>query len=151
MHGIYRYIPLSRRVDYKANGKPIHQSYAAMKIDDVSVEIDPYKVYREKGNIVIRIGHEDEYVDGKKDYSLSYRVHMYQDDSDKYDTFYYNVLPFGWETSIKDSKITLAMPKSFEKNNVDILVGEKGEENHSASVIWKKKGIHMIETMYYLI
>ena len=144
MHGIYRYIPLSRRVEYKADGKPIQQSYAAMQIDDVSVDIDPYKVYTEKGNIVIRIGSEDKYVDGKKDYSLSYRVHMYKDDSEKYDTFYYNVLPFGWETPIKNSKVTLAMPKSFEKKNVDVLVGEKGDESHSDAVKWTKKGNTLI-------
>ena len=140
MHGVYRYIPMSRKIDYKAGGTPIKQSYAAMKIDNVSVDIDPYKVYKETGNEIIRIGDEDKTVSGIKDYSLSYDVHMYADDSDKLDTFYYNVLPFDWETGIEQAAITLAMPKAFEKKNVYVMAGSEGNSNLNDYIEWEKKG-----------
>ncbi|MBQ9180242.1 MAG: DUF2207 domain-containing protein [Firmicutes bacterium] len=139
MHGIYRYIPLSRKIEYKAGGSLIQQSYAAMKVDNVSVDIDPYKSYREQGNIVIRIGDEDKTISGIKDYSFSYDVHMYKDDAEKYDSFYYNVLPFDWDTSIENAKITIAMPKSFEKKNIYVMAGN-GSTNVTDSITWEKKG-----------
>jgi hypothetical protein len=90
IHGIYRYIPFSRTVDYTADGSKVHQRYAAMKISDVSVSNDPFELFRKRGNEVIKIGSGNKTVKGKKKYDLSYRVTLYEDTEDKYDTFYYN-------------------------------------------------------------
>lgn len=140
MHGIYRYIPFSRKIDYKAGGSRIQQSYAAMKISDVSVADYEYKTYRERGNEVIRIGSEDKTVTGKKKYNLSYRVSLYEDEESHFDTFYYNVLPYDWNTAIQNSKITLVMPKKFQKSDVAIMAGREGSEAYNSRIKWKKKG-----------
>ena len=140
MHGIYRYIPLSRKIDYKAGGSRIQQSYAAMKISDVSVADDEYKAYRQRGNEVIRIGDENKTLTGKKKYSLSYRVSLYEDEESHFDTFYYNVLPNDWNTAIQNSKITLVMPKEFQKSDVSIMAGREGSNAYSSRIKWKKKG-----------
>lgn len=140
MHGIYRYIPLSRRVDYEAGGIKFQKSYAAMKISDISVSNDQYETFRERGNQVIRIGDPDKTVKGKKDYSLSYRVALYEDDESDFDVFYYNLLPYDWGTAIQKSKITLVMPKKFSKEDVTVLAGEEGDQEKSDKVSWSVSG-----------
>ena len=140
MHGIYRYIPFSRRIEYDSDGVSIHKAYDAMKISDISVTNEPYNTYRQRGNQVIQIGEAEKTFTGKKSYDLSYRVSLYEDDESKFDTFYYNVLPFDWETSIKKSKITLVMPKKFDKDDVTVMAGIDGNDAYSSMIKWKKKG-----------
>lgn len=139
IHGIYRYIPFSRTVDYTADGSKVHQRYAAMKISDVSVSNDPFEVFRKRGNEVIKIGSGNKTVKGKKKYDLSYRVTLYEDTEDKYDTFYYNVLPFDWSTAVQSSKITLVMPKKFHKEDVSVMAGKDGDPSMNSRIKWKKK------------
>ena len=139
MHGIYRYIPLTNDVTYKDDdGNVLKSGTVSMKVEDISVTKDKYDVSTELGNKVIRIGDEDVTIDGLKDYELSYRVRFYDDGIDAYDSFYYNVLPFDWETPIDESTITVVMPKKVKKDDIKIAVGSGGGK--SELVDWDLEG-----------
>ena len=138
MHGIYRYIPLTQEVTYKDDdGNVLKKGTASIKISDVSVTSDKYKVSTQPGNKVIRIGDEDKTVDGEKEYELSYKVSFYDDGLEDYDSFYYNVLPFDWETPIDSSTIKVVMPKKVKKSNIDVIVGN-GADNEM--IDWDLEG-----------
>ena len=134
MHGIYRYIPLTNDVTYKDDdGNVLKSGTVSMKVQDVSVTKDTYDVSTELGNKVIRIGDEDITIDGLKDYELSYRVRFYDDGIEQYDSFYYNVLPFDWETPIDESTVTVVMPKKVKKSNIQIACGRDGSKDRLES------------------
>lgn len=141
INGIYRYIPLSQTVTYNdKDGKAIEKVRNPMKVEDISVENDPFTKSKENGNMVIKIGDSAQTVNGKKTYTLSYRSRMYDDGVKDYDSFYYNVLPNNWETPIEKSGITINMPKKFNKDNVDVYAGSKDKRNDSDKISWKVKG-----------
>ncbi|MGI6722223.1 MAG: DUF2207 domain-containing protein [Anaerovoracaceae bacterium] len=141
IHGIYRYIPMSQKVEYKDNkGNTIKNVRNPMKVGDFSVDNERWSSEKENGNMVIKIGDPDKTFTGDKTYDLSYRVRMYDDGIGDYDSFYYNVLPFEWETPIKESTITINMPKKFDSKNVDVYAGPEGSRGDSKLIDWKVKG-----------
>ena len=152
IHGIYRYIPLSQTVRFYDNdGQEIKKVRKNMRVEDISVDRDPYTASKEDGNMIIRIGDENKTITGAHTYSMSYRVRLYDDGVKDYDVFYYNVLPTDWETPIKKGTVTITMPKSFEKKNVNVLAGNKKEEYGKAYYNWKVEGntitIELLKTL----
>lgn len=139
MHGIYRYIPLTNDITYYADdGSVLKSGRASMKVEDISVTKDRYDVSTELGNKVIRIGDEDVTIDGLKDYELSYRVRFYDDGIDEYDSFYYNLLPFDWETPIDESTVTVVMPKKVRKADIQVACGSGGGTD--SMIDWELEG-----------
>ena len=124
-HGIYRYIPLSGTAYSQVDGQVVEQKYQ-MKVDQVRVEGYELNTYTENGNLVMQIGSPDYYVDGSQTYVISYRVRLFDDGISEYDSLYYNVLPFGWGTSIDSAEIRIQMPKEFDQDKAEFLVGGYG-------------------------
>lgn len=137
-HGIYRYIPLSGTAYSEYEGIKTELKYK-MKIDMVSVEGYEVNTYEENGNLVIQIGSGDYYVDGDQAYKLSYRVRLYDDGIDEYDSIYYNIIPFGWGTPINKASITVSMPDSFNSENVEFISGVYGSTDVD-SIKWNTSG-----------
>jgi len=123
-HGIYRDIP------YKYYGY-VH------KIDNIQVyNPDTWEAYkikksRSNGNISIRIGNPNKYVDGVVTYAISYTYDMGYDYMDNQDEFYFNLIGNEWDANIEGGTFRVEMPKTFEASDVSITTGYKGEENHS--------------------
>lgn len=132
-HGIYRYIPLKGTVYMKKDGK-IHEVDTKMKVSDIDVDGYEYETYTENGNQVIKIGDPDLMLTGDQSYRISYKLTVYDDGFDKFDYFYYNVIPqgrdeddvLGWETAIDSANVTIEMPKAFDKNDLQVYVGKYG-------------------------
>ncbi len=142
IHGIYRYIPRSRRIEYtSSDGTVLSNGYESMELDEVSVTSDPFKTEKKGGTKIIHIGDAKKTVKGVKDYELSYRVRFYDDDIDKYDSFYYNVLPSDWETPIASSTVTIVMPKPVKKEDIDVRAGTSAsEEGKNDRLEWELDG-----------
>lgn len=123
-HGIFRYIPY---ISY--NDTP------DIKVKDVDTGNDPADVSRENNNYIIRIGDEDKMVEGKKDYTISYRIINYRDENENQKRFAVDLIPTGWETSIDRFSAKITMPESVEGRNVRIYMGKYGSDNGIDTVV----------------
>ncbi len=131
-HGIFRYIPMTstimREVDGKNENFPTRTSIN-------NVKVDGYKFSREyeNGNLVLKIGDADTYVDGRQEYNISYTLKPHDDRMSEYDEVYFNVLPGAWPTPIDASNFNVTLPKAFDKNKVKLFSGDYG--NRSDDVV----------------
>lgn len=144
-HGIYRYIPLSGTAYSQVDGQVVEQKYQ-MKVDQVRVEGYELNTYTENGNLVMQIGSPDYYVDGSQTYVISYRVRLFDDGISQYDSLYYNVLPFDWGTSIDSAEIRIQMPKEFDQNKAEFLVGGYGSVSDDR-IRWSAAGTSVQGTL----
>ena len=126
-HGIYRYVPALGNISTEGNEA---QKYLT-PVTDVSVPNYEYTVYNEAGNCVIRVGSEDYTVYGDQKYSISYQINVGKDHTDKYDFFYLNAIPTGWDTSIDSGQITIHLPFQFDASNVVVYTGKSGSTSTS--------------------
>ena len=147
-HGIYRYIPYKGTVTRQIEGKTVQENYR-MKISDVQVEGYNFDTYDENGNLVIRIGSENEYVEGPQEYRISYRCTLYDDENNAFDSVYWNIIPqgqvsdsgeiSGWTTPIEASNLTIHMPKAFDAGKAEMIAGSYGQVDMGA-VNWSANG-----------
>ena len=137
-HGIFSNIPYKGTTTRQVDGKTVLEKYR-MKISDVQVENYNFDTYTENGNLVIRIGSEDEYVEGPQTYHISYRCTLYDDENAAFDSLYWNILPNEWPTSIVSSSMTVKMPKAFDPSMVEFIAGDYGRADMGA-VEWSVSG-----------
>ena len=114
-HGIYRYIPVGNMKDV-----------GYMKIDNIYVEDYNYEYYTENDDMVIQIGDGSIYVRGKQEYKISYDMTVYEDRDESRDFFYLDVIPTGWETPIDSASVSIKFPKNFDKNDLEVYIGNYG-------------------------
>lgn len=137
-HGIFRNIPYKGTTTRQVDGKTVLEKYR-MKISDVQVENYNFDTYTENGNLVIRIGSEDEYVEGPQTYHISYRCTLYDDENAAFDSLYWNILPNEWPTPVVSSSMTVNMPKAFDPSMVEFIAGDYGQADMGA-VEWSVSG-----------
>jgi uncharacterized membrane protein YgcG len=137
-HGLYRYIPYTGTTTRQVAGKTVLEKYR-MKISDVHVEGYDYETYKENGNLVIRIGREDVFVEGPQEYRIRYRCTLYDDENEVFDSLYWNILPAGWPTPIDASSMTVQMPKEFNSDMAEFIAGAYGQTDMEA-VRWDTDG-----------
>ncbi len=137
-HGIFRNIPYNGMTTRQINGRTVLEKYR-MKISDVRVEGYNFDTYKENGNLIIRIGSEDEYVNGPQEYRISYRCTLYDDENGAFDSLYWNILPNEWPTAVEESTMTVNMPKEFDPGMVEFIAGDYGQVDMEA-VIWSVSG-----------
>ena len=110
-HGIYRNIP---------DGKKVYS------VDNVQVKGYKFEVSKEDGDVAVKIGDADTYLNGKQTFVLSYDLNYYKDDSTDADYLAQNLLPTDWETSIRESVMTLTMPKAVDWEEMEYYAGPAG-------------------------
>ncbi|MBQ9937835.1 MAG: DUF2207 domain-containing protein [Oscillospiraceae bacterium] len=125
-HGIYRYIPYRTTIINDVNGKEVEKN-VRIRVQDIYVEGENFETYKENGNDVIVIGDEDETVKGLKTYKINYKIRIPDDEIKDYDYVYFNFLPHGWETSIKNAKVSFTFPRKTDLSQAYILSGSLGE------------------------
>lgn len=126
-HGITRYIPVQSEYykisNIESSGFDIETSH----------ESNSYSDY-----IIVRMGDADEYLSGRQTFALSYDMICYRDTSNSADYLSLDLLPTGWETPIKSSTLTLAMPKSINWDAVKYYSGSYSKESALSSIFTKK-------------
>lgn len=137
-HGLFRNIPYTGTTTKQIAGRTVLERYR-MKISDVHVEGYEFDTYRESGNLVIRIGSGDSYVNGPQEYRITYKCTLYDDENETFDSIYWNILPNEWPTSIESSSMTIRMPKAFDPDMVEFIAGEYGQADMDA-VDWAVDG-----------
>ncbi len=122
-HGFYRVIP------YK--NYPGHN----IKVKNIKVSENEYKIEKSGGLITIRVGDPDRYVIGENSYSISYDFDMGADVYQDYDEFYFNVIGNLWECDINNASFEINFPKPIGTSKKQILdnlwltIGSFGSEN----------------------
>lgn len=112
-HGIYRDIP-NRYYE-----KPV-------LIENIEVPGHTFALMRQSGNLRIRIGDAEEYVEGTQRYIIRYDYQVSNDPYNDMDEFYFNLIGDAWETTIDGVTFTISMPDAFDPDDISFTYGPFG-------------------------
>ena len=128
-HGIIRSIPLTNNVTREDGSITNNRA----KVSDVTVsatDYAPYETYTDGGYYKIRIGSGDSYVKGDFTYEISYHYALSRDTETDFDEVYFNIIGTEWDTSIKETKFTVTMPKEFDAETLGFTHGGYGSMDY---------------------
>ncbi|MEG0693631.1 MAG: DUF2207 domain-containing protein, partial [Oscillospiraceae bacterium] len=129
-HGIYRYIPYMGNIQYQ-DGDTIKDGKYRASIKNVKVDGHKFEKEYENGNLVLRIGDPDKYVDGEQEYVISFDFDAGEDKVTAFDKVYINLIPTGWRTAIQNASFSLTLPKAIAAENIAVFAGEMGSATQS--------------------
>lgn len=133
-HGIYRYITVGGDVYYRDENGDLQSIKGNLNISNFSAgDVEVY-VSKESSNVVARLGSPDITLTGPYTYTLTYDAQAYDDGVDAFDQVYWDLIPTGWETSIDHASFTVTMPKSFDLENAEFIVGSVGSGDTNRAV-----------------
>ena len=114
--GIYRNIPLESIIPRK-NG-----TFYVVKPNISNLMVNNYYVTNITNNeYKIIIGDENNPIIGKKQYIISYKYNVGNDENNFYDILYFNLVGSEWDTKIQNFEFKVTMPKSFDSQKLEIL------------------------------
>jgi uncharacterized membrane protein YgcG len=116
-HGAMIYIPEDyKSVPWNINGEVFLRDYH-FPISNVKVIGDPIAdLYRENGNVVIKIGDANAFVSGPKTYRFTYTLQMRDLDLNGLQSFYMNLVGPGWTDPIEHVDFSITLPKAWPTN-----------------------------------
>lgn len=101
-------------------------------ISDIYVIGAPYESTKESGNVSLKIGDEDENIDGDKRYIIKYTLNYYDDEEEDGDYIYLNLLPT-WDTRVENFRANITYPKEGKLESVTLTDGEYGSKENKLS------------------
>ena len=120
--GIYRVIP------EEFNGRKIEISNIRTNVQTL--------LKRERNYIYLRLGNQNEYVRGIKNYIIKYDYNLGWNRNTKYDEVYYNLIGNDWDTDINKLQFVVTLPKQFDASKINFTVGKYGSIS-TVGVRWK--------------
>ena len=99
-HGIFRYIPER----YKREGRITTNEISGILVTDTKGQPLSYEVFRENGNVVIKIGDPNMTFSGTRTYVISYRVADAIRRQSGFDELYWDITGEGWSFPILSAK-----------------------------------------------
>lgn len=133
-HGIYRYITVGGDVFYRDESGELQSIKGNLKLSNLDADGVELDVRAESDNMIVRLGSPDVTLTGLKTYTLTYDAQAYDDGVEAFDQVYWDLIPTGWETAIEHASFTVTMPKDFEHDNADVIVGSVGSGDESRAV-----------------
>ena len=125
-HGIIRKIPTRNKVTRLDKTTYINKA----KITDVKVDA-PFKTSTSSSEYSIKIGDAYTYLTGKQNYQISYKYHLGDDNTNKYDELYFNIIGNSWDTVIGNISFVINMPKNFDSTKLGFSRGEYGSTTNN--------------------
>ena len=113
-HGIYRYIPYEPGI------------YVIKKVKVPGENYEISSEYSNNWNQIIQIGDADKVVRGNHTYNVNYNILCYKDEDPDKDYLSIDLIPTGWSTSIKTSKVTVKLPKAVDPASLKLYGGAYG-------------------------
>ena len=135
-HGIYRSIPRTMQVGRRIDGENTVMEYHN-KVQDISVQGAPFDTADENGYTNIRIGDEDETVNGTQTYTISFTYSMPDDRIDENDFLFYSVLGSEWGTTIDHFSFDVSFDKPLPEetlSDVKVYSGAFGGTDNALNV-----------------
>ena len=131
VYGLSRVIPLTNHIITFDNSKKTQE----VKVYDVSVDNQQFKTYVDKkNNFVIDIGDPKVAVVGEKDYVIRYTYDPGTDHQDYYDEFYFDLIPYSFETVIGSISYTVLFPKPINTNYIRLSAIDRYSGNNSSGL-----------------
>lgn len=130
-HGIYRYIPYKQNMVWDTNGSSRTYSYNT-PVKSIGVPGYNYQTYQEGGYTVIKIGDPEQYLKGKKVYTISYDHVLGDDKLEERDFVYYNLIGNKWDTTISDISFSVTLPAAFDADKIKFYAGSYGSTETAA-------------------
>lgn len=129
-HGIYRVIPYR----YRIGGKKYK-----IGISEIQVEGRKFKREYENGNLRIRIGDPDAYVEAQQRYILRYKVKRAWLFEENHTEFYWNLTGNDWEVPIEYVTFRIQLPEGVNLGRSDyrLFTGYAGEQGDDAEADWE--------------
>lgn len=130
-HGIYLYTRYKGEAVRSVSGENGGQTEARQRyragIENISVTGGDCEVETSDGFKIFKIGDENETVTGRKTYTISYDYVLNDDENAAADDFYFNAIPEYWETPVKQSDITIKMPKEFDSGRAFLYLYNRSQ------------------------
>lgn len=94
---------------------------------------------------IIKIGDEDQTLRGEKEYTIRYRINMYEDENKSQDMFIFNVIPADWETPIENASGVIRLPKEADLSKAKVFSGEIDSDTNEDGVELSVRDGNVIE------
>jgi len=129
-HGIYRYIQSRQNMVWETEGASRTYSYHT-PVKSIEVAGYNYETYQESGYTVIKIGDPDQYLKGKKVYTISFDHVLGDDKLEDRDLVYYNLISNNWDTTVSDITFSVTLPAAFDAGKIEFYTGSYGSTETS--------------------
>lgn len=116
-HGIYRYIPYTKRND---EGKRVDLTFSDFTVTTPDQKEYKADISRQNEQWVLKIGDPNKTISGKHTYIISYTVKGALGYFDDHDELYWNVTGNGWDVPIQKAKITINFPEKISQEKVKL-------------------------------
>lgn len=143
-HGFFRVIPLG----FKAKGQIDHTRITVESVTDERGNSYPYQV-TSKDPLIVRMGSEDTFVNGKHTYVLTYLVRSSIGFFDSYDELYWNLTGKRWQVPMGSVSASIHLPAHVPRNSLQIsqYCGLEGEKEQCGAMQIKDDGTVEFETL----
>jgi len=133
--GIFRTIPYRVTQDGKTYN---------IKISQVEVDDWKFKKSNKNGELSIRIGSKNKYVDGLQEYVIRYRVSRAFIWADEHTEFYWNMTGDLWKVPIENFAYAIRLPEgiTLQKDDYRIFTGAFGEGQQDATINYRGRNLH---------
>lgn len=137
-HGIFRAIPLVNRIEGREK---------ELILEDVRVDGWSFARSRENGNLVLKIGDPDRYVNGPQSYTIHYKVRNGLNFFSGHAEFYWDLLGISWEVPVERFAFDLNFPPGLALTGADVRLytgpaGATGSDAHF-QIGEKQNSIHI--------
>lgn len=113
--GIFRTIPLIKE---NKDGKKFKMDVSIESVKDEEGKAYTYKVTNENNMLKVRIGDEDIYIDGIKNYVLTYTVSGALTYFSDHDELYWNAIGDDWSVPIVGSSVSVRLPQPLSTDQL---------------------------------
>ncbi len=141
LHGVTRYIPLNLTAYYDRDGGVTKKNYK-MSIDSARVVSGNFEDMGESGgNYYFQLGDASRYLNygERQTFAIEYTLSMPDDRFSDMDIFYYNILPFDWDTYIERASFAINfnfdVSAEFLYDKTAVYCGEAGTTNMLDGVV----------------
>lgn len=118
-HGIYRYIPINKRTKGNALRKPTRVNLISLRYYPANqpslIKTSYEKDVKLGNNVILKIGDENEKVQGGYVYEIDYIVKNGINYFEDHDELYWNIIGTGWEVPIKKVHARVNLPGEIKE------------------------------------
>lgn len=120
--GIYRAIPYK----YKKDGKTTDLGITAIQVDG-----HKHSVSKKRGEINIKIGDKNIYLEGDQTYRISYKIENGIQDYAEHQELYFDLIGTSWRADIEQLNYKINLPRNIVIN-INDLKATTGQENQNS-------------------
>ena len=109
--GIYRSIPLK----YKKDGKSVD-----LGVSDIQIIGHKFETSRKRGDLIIKIGDKNIFLEGDQSYKISYKIGNGIQDYPEHQELYFDLIGSDWQTDIEKLIYQINLPRNIAININDL-------------------------------